>query len=134
MATAEEKLDALGAQMKSMLLLMETFNRWCPEVDHFSTELTKEIKTLTSRVEALEVNNAPPSAPKREEEGRAMGHGAATSPQGNDGGTLILTHPLANGQSSTPNSPVHYHTAPTHNEGRLPKAQFPKFDGSHPKV
>ena len=56
---------------------METFNRWRPEVDNFSNELTKEIRTLTSRVEALEANNAPPSAPKREEEGRAMGHGAA---------------------------------------------------------
>ena len=122
MATAEEKLDSLGAQMKSMLLLMETFNRWRPEVDNFSNELTKEIRTLTSRVEALEANNAPPSAPKREEEGRAMGHGAATSPQGNDGGTLILTHPLANGQSSTPNFPFHYHTTPTNNECRLPKA------------
>ena len=97
MATAEEKLDALGAQMKSMLLLMETFNRWRSEVDHFSTELTKEIKTLTSHVVALEANNAPPLAPKREEEGRAMGHGATTPPQRNDGGTLILTHPLANG-------------------------------------
>jgi len=122
MATAEEKLDALSAQMKSMLLLMESFNRWRPEVDHSSTELTMEIKTLTSRVEALEANNAPPSALKLEEEGQAMGHDAATSPQGNDGGTLILTHPLANGQSSTPNFPVHYHAAPTTNECRLPKA------------
>ena len=58
--------------MKSMLLLMESFNRWRPEVDHSSTELTMEIKTLTSRVEALEANTAPPSAPKREEEGRAI--------------------------------------------------------------
>ena len=111
MATVEEKLDALSAQMKSKLLLMESFNRWRPEVDHSSTELTMEIKTLTSRVEALEANTAPPSAPKREEEGRAMGHSAATSPQGNDGGTLVLTHPLANGQSSTPNFLVHYHAA-----------------------
>ena len=121
MATTEEKLDSLGAQMKSMLLLMETFNRWRPEVDNFSNELTKEIRTLTSRVEALEANNAPPLAPKREEEGRAMGHGVATSPQGNEGGTLILTHPLANGQLSSSTSPVHYPTASTHNECRLPK-------------
>ena len=94
--------------MKSMLLLMESFNRWRPEVDHSSTKLTMEIKTLTSRVEALEANTAPPSAPKREEEGRAMGHDVATPPQGNDGGALILTHPLANGQLSTSNSLVHW--------------------------
>jgi len=47
MATAEEKLDALTGQMKSMLLLMETFNRWCPEVDHFATKLSKDVKDLT---------------------------------------------------------------------------------------
>lgn len=74
--------------MKSMLMLMETFNRWHPEVDHFSNELSKEVKTLTSRVEALEANprTAPPSAPKREEEGQYMGHDVVHQPQGSDKG------------------------------------------------
>jgi hypothetical protein len=82
MVTAEDKLDALGVQMKSMLLVMETFNRWRPEVDHFATELSKEVKTLTSRVEALEAQSTPalPLAPSCEEEGRAKGHGDATIP------------------------------------------------------
>jgi hypothetical protein len=65
MSTTEEKLDALVAQMKLMLLLMETFNWWCPDVDYFSTELSKDMKHLTSRIEALEVQSptAPPLAP-----------------------------------------------------------------------
>jgi len=62
MTTVEEKLDALAAQMKSMLQLMETFNRWHPDIDNFTTALSKDLKELTLRVEALEAtpNNAPP--------------------------------------------------------------------------
>ena len=89
---AEEKLDALAAQMKSMLLLMETFNRWRPEVDHVSTELSKDVKNLTSRIEALEAqpHPAPPSAPAHEEEGQAKGPGVESTTQGLDKGTLVL--------------------------------------------
>lgn len=71
MATAEDKLDGLASQMKSMLQLMEVFNRWRPEVDRCSTELSKDVKQLTSRVEALEARSksAPPPDPACEEEG-----------------------------------------------------------------
>jgi hypothetical protein len=60
-----------------MLLFMETFNWWCPEVDHFSTELSKNMKHLTSHIEALEAQSptAPPPTSQREEEGRAKGLG-----------------------------------------------------------
>ena len=118
MVTTEEKLNVLSAQMKSMLLLMESFNRWRPEVDHSSTELTMEIKTLTSHVEALETNHAPPSAPKREEEGQAKGHGVESTTQGLDKEALVLKPPLANGQyTGSPSHPIdmgdstlYYHT------------------------
>lgn len=74
MATAEAKLDALAAQMNSMMKLMETFNRWRPDVDDFATALSKDPRNLTSRVEALQAtpSSAPPEAPKREEEGPAL--------------------------------------------------------------
>jgi hypothetical protein len=99
MASAKEKLDGLAAQMKSMLLLMETFNRWRPEVDRFSTELSKDLKNLMSRVEALEAvpRSAPSLAPSREEEGRAKGLGVESTTQGLDPGVLTLQQPLANG-------------------------------------
>ncbi|CAD6219531.1 unnamed protein product [Miscanthus lutarioriparius] len=89
MSIAEEKLDALAAQLKSMLLLMETFNRWRLEVDHFSTELSKDVKNLTSRIEALEAqpHPAPPSASAREEEGRAKGPGVESTTQGDEAKT-----------------------------------------------
>lgn len=94
-------------------------------------------------MEALEANSnlAPPSALKREEEGRVTGHGAAPPPQGFDAGALVLTQPLANGQSFLPNSQIHesramvqYQHIPNYHEPRLPNASFPKFDGSHPRV
>ena len=55
---------------------------------------------------------------------------------------LVSQQPLANGQyiSSTLHIPPkigdmshHYHAHP-HHTYRLPKVNFPKFDGSHPKV
>lgn len=143
MMTAEEKLDGLAAQMNSMMKLMETFNRWHPDIDKFSTEISQNLKSLMPRVEALEAAppSAPPQAPKREEEGWAVGHGAAQPTQGSDTGTLVLNQPLANGQYYASNSQipesravVHYNYAPHNQEPRLPKAHFPKFDGSHPRV
>jgi len=148
MSKAEEKLDALAEEMKSMLILMEAFNRWRPEVDHCSTELSKDVKHLTSRIEALEATStiAKPSAPSREEEGRAKGHGDDSTTQGLVPGALVLPPPLANGQYSGapphsmsmgdcsqyyfPHMPYHQH----HQKDRLPKAVFPKFDGSNPNV
>jgi hypothetical protein len=92
MSTAKEKLDALGNQMRNMLLLMEQFNRWHPKVDQGANKLHKEVKTLTSRVEALEAHTtpAPSPAPSREEEGRAKGHSEDPTPQGPESGAMVL--------------------------------------------
>lgn len=152
MTTAEEKLDALVSQTNSMLKLMETFNRWRPEVDKFTTELSTKLKALTSHVEVLEAQppSAPPQAPPREEEGWANGHGVVLLPQGSDKGTLVPPQPLANGQYAGAQHsvfeigessqfcrvyPPHLpRTHAYHREVRLPKAVFPKFDGTHPRV
>jgi len=144
MATAEEKMGALAAQMKSMLQLMETFNRWRPDIDNFATGLSKDLKDLTSRVEALEAHPkpAPSTAPKREEEVRVVvDHGVQPPPQGSDEKAVVLPQPLANGQfiastSHTPESNTMIPCCPGHHpkEFRLSKADLPKFDGSHPRV
>lgn len=146
MTTAEEKLDGLAAQMKALLLHMEQFNHWCPEVDQLATDLTKEVKKLTSRVEALEAQpkDAPPHVPPREEEGPAKGLDDDLTTQGLEKGTLVLKPHLANGQFSE--SPPHtvslpdpsqyyhvHHPQQYQKEVRLPKALFPKFDGTNPK-
>jgi hypothetical protein len=60
-----------------MMQLMETFNRWRPDIDNFTTGLSKDLKDLTSRIKVLEAHPcpAPPLALKRKEEGRAIvGH------------------------------------------------------------
>lgn len=143
MTTAEENLDGLATPMKSMLLLMETFNRWRPEVDHFATELNKEVRSLSSRVEALEAKHpAAPTPTTHWDDGEpAKGHSNATLPQGSDVGSLIPQQPLAKGLGSTSQladlgDPAQFYPMhkPYHCDVRLPKATFPKFDGTHPKV
>jgi hypothetical protein len=87
-------------------------------------------------------NTALPQAPKREEEGRAVvGHGVQHPPQGSGGKVPALPQPLANGQfiASTSNAAesaemVPYYPVHHAREFRLLKAEFPKFDGSHPKL
>jgi hypothetical protein len=51
MVTPEAKLDALAAQMNSMMKLMETFNCWRLDIDDFATALsrTPEISHHASR-------------------------------------------------------------------------------------
>lgn len=83
MATAEEKLDVLAAQMKSMLQLMETFDRWRLDIDNFATGLNKDLEELTSRVKALEAHPNPTPSPalKRDEEGQVVvDHGVQPPP------------------------------------------------------
>ena len=127
-----------------MLLLMETFNRWRPEVDQFAPELSKDVKQLTSRVEALETHPQP-HVPSREEEGRAKVLGVESTTQGLEKGPVVLhPPPLANGQPTginshlihIPDSSQYYNVHVPHHypkEIRLPKAVFPKFDGANPK-
>ena len=81
MATVEEKLDLLLSKVKALqagqlklVTTMDAINTWSIDADKISVELTKSVQDLTSRMEALEVDTAPPQAPPREEGGRANGH------------------------------------------------------------
>ena len=86
-------MDALAMQMNSMMKLLETFNRWRPNIDSFTTGLSKDLKELKSRVEALEAHPKPalPLASKREEEGQVIvDHGIAPPPQESDARVVVL--------------------------------------------
>lgn len=138
MKTAEAKMDALSAQMASMLKMMEGLTSWRPEAESMSIALSKDLQSLTSRVQALESPSSSdsPTALKREGEGRVVvDHCAARIPQGSDARTQVLHQPLANGQFN-PNLPteIPYYQHHHHKEFRLPKAEFPKFDGSNPRI
>ena len=154
MITAEEKLDLLVAEVKALQIdqlklvtTVDSINTWSVASDKTSTELDNSIKSLTSRIEALEAATimAPSQAPPREEGGRANGHRIATYYQGTDGRNSTLHHTLVKGEHN-------YHNAsrvldlpessyrrdvdstPHHKDYKLPRLDFPRFDGSHPRI
>ncbi|KAG2647139.1 hypothetical protein PVAP13_2KG562900 [Panicum virgatum] len=105
------------------------------------------MKNLTLRIEALEAATptAPPQAPPREEGGRANGHRVVPQYQGADGKNSSLHHTLVKGEQHLHNSsrvldfPESSHRRDydgsfQHKDYKLPRLDFPKFDGSHPKI
>jgi len=154
MTTAEEKLDLLVTEVKSLqagqlklLTTVDSLNKWSITADAITTDLGTTMKDLMSRIEALEAATSPasPHAPPCEEEGRAHGHRVVTQYQGNDGRNSSLHHALVKGEhqphlvSRTLDFPESSHRRDSdhfsHNRDyKLPKLDFPKFDGSHPRV
>jgi hypothetical protein len=111
-------------------------------------ELQSDIKDLKSRMVALEtLSTTAPKVPPREEEGRAKGHREDNDFQGGDaGGFPHLT--VGKGEykplKTDPFQDIHesshargIFTVSQHHEPKdfkLPKLDFPKFDGEHPQV
>jgi len=112
MTTAEEKLDLLVTEVKSLqagqlklLTTVDSLNKWsitaeAITADAITANLGTTIKDLMSRIEALEAATSPtsPHALRREEEGRAHGHRIVTQYQGNDGRNSSLHHALVKGE------------------------------------
>jgi hypothetical protein len=123
---------------------------WSDNADKFSAELTKQVEDLTSRILALEAatSAAPPPVPPREEEGRANGHHKYKFHQGVNVESSINDSTLVKGENQFFKSPVmhtdlpetstkkHYLFSSQHDsrEFKLPKLDFPKFNGEHPRV
>lgn len=154
MTTAEEKLDLVIKEVKALQVgqldlssKVDTINTWSSNAEQFSIELNKSMTNLTSRITALEAltSKAPPIALPREEEGRAMGHGVPNSNQG-VGARFQPSHPaLVKGELPNPKSMVDgfpEHSSRMHNsyqfhterEYKLPRVDFPKFYGEHPRI
>ncbi|WVZ71633.1 hypothetical protein U9M48_020200 [Paspalum notatum var. saurae] len=145
MATAEDKLGDLGGKLDALLKLMEGFNRWRPSIDQAAVDMKHSLEALTARVEALESkpSSSSPSTSVSSDQGNL--HQPTLSHQGNDKGVMTLGQPLVTGESL--NSKVMRVEVPHHTgfedsksalgfekEYRLPKVDFPKFDGEHPRV
>jgi hypothetical protein len=115
-----------------------------------ATELKYDIQDLKSRMVALETLSATihHKVPVREEEGRAKGHGMDNNLQGAEGGVLppltlgkgeykpLKTAPFTEiPESSNARGCSAYHHSPYEpRDYKLPKVDFPKFDGEHPHV
>ena len=107
MTTAEEKLDLLVTEVKSLqagqlklLTTVDSLNKWSITAAAITTDLGTTMKDLISRIEALEAVTSPasPHDPPCEEEGRAHGHRVVTQYQGNDGRNSSLHHALVKGE------------------------------------
>lgn len=156
MGTAEEKLDLLVSEVKllqagqlDLATKVDAISKWSIDANNFSVELNKSMVDLTSRMEALEAaTSAPPKAPPHEEEGRANDHRPLPHHQGDNVRAPDPHHTLVKGESQqlkttlnvddSPNistkkaSQTQFQYAPK--EYRLPKVDFPRFEGDHPRV
>jgi hypothetical protein len=152
MATAEEKIDLLVNEVKALqegqleiATTVKGLHTWSLDADRFSVGLSKEIASLTSRMRALEAATASPKVPPREEEGRASGHRDPTSHQGFDVSSASH-HTLVKGKINNSHIPYplddqdmglkheYGHNYSSQKEYRLPKTDFPRFDGEHPRI
>ncbi|CAN6212014.1 unnamed protein product [Urochloa humidicola] len=154
MATAEEKIDIVIKEVKSLTVgqlklttTVDDLHRRSIEAEKISADLAAELKSLTSRLQVLETLSASTSsqAPLREEEGRAKGHGDITHLQGDSVEAPTTQNALVKGEQQNFKSSTfveipetstrrtsHYHDSSR--EFKLPKLDFPVFEGEHPKI
>lgn len=154
MTTAEEKLDLLVTKVKNLQLnqvklitKVDAINTWSITAEKTAGELSNTMKSLTSRIAALEAatSTAPPPAPTREEGGRAIGHRFKKIHWGADPGPSTPDHTLVKGENQKPKPiqfdvefPEHsdrkygFHASQTSpRDYKLPRIDFPTFEGEH---
>ncbi|CAO2189278.1 unnamed protein product [Urochloa humidicola] len=163
MASGEDKIDLLLKEVKALQIgqlkaaeKMETvhnkiegLNTWSVDAKKFSTGLSNDIADLKSRIAALEaIPTAPPKVPLREEGGRASGHRENTNNQGDDVGNQLPHTTLVKGEHKLPSSArytfdqfdsgerkgFHNSSRSDPRDFKLPKLDFPKFNGDNPRV
>lgn len=131
----------VAASIKSMSDTIAAMGLWMPQVDKSITSLTTSIDEVGVRVAAhhpLDADRTP----------RSDGHGRDTSHQGVAiGASTAPAHALVRGKREFPQTPVRFelgeHSQTTdqsphtgylerHGPCRMPKTEFPKFDGDDP--
>ncbi|CAN6297822.1 unnamed protein product [Urochloa humidicola] len=154
MSTVEEKLDVVINEVKTLQIdqlklttKVDGINTWTLKATKTSEELSDTIQSLTSRIATLESISASSStkAPWREEEGRANGHCDDQLHQGVDPGSLTLDSALVKGEQQQLKPIIsdielpeanwrHRNMGNSHSDYKLPKIDFPKFTGEHPRL
>jgi hypothetical protein len=145
----EEQLKQLAKDLKTIGVKqikgtqhLKELVEWKKTSSGTTADLQTSIDDLTSRIQALEATffRPPPVVPPREEEGRAIGHGKDIIHQGVDPGSSAPGSTLVNGEHSytklsTAHTEIHDpgsrkpYSGCTPKEFRLPKTEFPKFNG-----
>lgn len=158
MSTEEEKIDLLITEVKALQVgqlklttTVDAINKWSINAEQMSVELSKELASLTSRMAALEAVPvpAPKPTPSHGEDDQANGHRKTNVFQGGDVRFPKTHHTLGKGELPNPKSLItssidvpefsrfrdtSVNQTPFNQEYKLPKVDFPKFDGEHPQV
>jgi hypothetical protein len=155
--TLTTNVSNLADMVTTVLNKVTVVNRWSREADKFATDLEATMQNITSRVMALEQAHqvAPPNAPSREEGGRANGRGDPTGSQGVPMENPLPHATLIKGEHSkfqTPPITLHtdyvaskfsqyedessrgYQSNGVNRDFRMPRIDFPRFEGEHPRI
>lgn len=153
MTAAEMKVSTLDIDIKEILVWikgvdarLKDADEWRSTVDTNLTKLRHTVENLGKRVTNLESAPPPPSRP---ETPRPSGHRVEDNHQGELRGTLTVPgQTLVKGDSPCQHTPVVFYLGASSSKGvlasqhngyhprefRMPKAEFPKFSGEHPRV
>jgi hypothetical protein len=156
-ASLTKNVSKLTDTVTTVLDKVNIVDQWSKDADKPAGDLETVMLKLTSRVQALEQapNTALPLVPSREEGGRASGHGTSSTYQGVLLGESSLQATLVKGEHKHSQSPPlvlhtdhhaskmsqfedenrgHYHSKGLTRDFRMPRIDFPKFEGEHPKI
>lgn len=139
------RVAELTTSLNSILGSLQGMEKWIPAVDEGIKDLRQAVEQVASRVTTLEAKAPATTMPVTIP---PVGHGAALNHQGAATGTPVdQGRALVKGKLQFHNSPVHFDLGDCSEKGmgglqspgrssgsRLPKTDFPKFDGDNPKL
>lgn len=139
------RVAELTTSLNSILGSLQGMEKWIPAVDEGIKDLRQAVEQVASRVTTLEAKAPATTTPVTIP---PDGHSAALNHQGAATGTPVdQGRALVKGKLQFHNSPVHFDLGDCSEKGmgglqspgrssgsRLPKTNFPKFDGDNPKL
>ncbi|EAZ39730.1 hypothetical protein OsJ_24168 [Oryza sativa Japonica Group] len=140
-----EKVTELTGNLNAILGSLQGMEKWIPSVDASVKELRQAVDQVNFQVTILENRSQETTTPKGQ---MPEGHCVEENHQGNaTGASFAQERPLVKCKSKFPQSPVNFDLGENSEREsggsqsfeklggpRLPKTDFPKFDGENPKL
>lgn len=138
-------VSELTTSLNAILGSLQGVEKWIPAVDAGIKELRQSVEQVAARVTQLESKSTASPNPETPQPG---GHSVADNHEGRAlGASMPQGRALVMSKHQFPNSPVHFDLGESSDRGmgssfggtksggnRLPKTDFPKFDGDNPKL
>ncbi|BAH94861.1 Os10g0383200 [Oryza sativa Japonica Group] len=136
-----QRVGELASNLNDLLGSLTKLETWIPSVDTGIQALNKAVEGIAARVTVLENS---PAAASGMTTPTPIGHGETENHQGDESKALAAQDRfLVKGKSRFPNSPITFDIGESSVQNqssnrfhgpRLPKSDFPKFDGDNPKL